>query len=406
METNEQGLTKEEKIMFGILGVILIIAIGVLFINSFSANERQKEDETPITENKGQDKVEDETNANKQEPSLIEDETLEVISKKPSPKPTQTIVKKPIKEETTKTEIPGIIEWSFKDNMITEAYSNETIIIDKNVILKDGTEKEAVVTIRKLIDNSWNIIDISTNEITVTEGLYKYYYTYGNQTKELLLTVKNKLELDKIEFLTIKENYEEDYSITEEEYNKYQYTLLNSKILDNTYIIETIKNDKTSNIIPIVLTVTEELISPTITTSTLGIIPTIENNNWYQELNNKEIILWIDLDIIDLTNPEINININGTDYYFNLYIVVNTSSEESTNKEENEDEKIDEEEIEEKIKDDQSEEKEQPSQDEENIIDDNTIEENSLIENNQNTNENIESLEPLNDITISRINIG
>ena len=57
METNEQGLTKEEKIMFGILGVILIIAVGVLFINSFSANERQKEDETPITENKGQDKV-------------------------------------------------------------------------------------------------------------------------------------------------------------------------------------------------------------------------------------------------------------------------------------------------------------------------------------------------------------
>ena len=64
METNEQGLTKEEKIMFGILGVILIIAVGVLFINSFSANERQKEDETPITENKGQDKVEDETNTN------------------------------------------------------------------------------------------------------------------------------------------------------------------------------------------------------------------------------------------------------------------------------------------------------------------------------------------------------
>ena len=406
METNEQGLTKEEKIMFGILGVILIIAVGVLFINSFSANERQKEDETPITENKGQDKVEDETNTNSQDPSLIEDEPLEVISKKPSPKPTQTIVKKPIKEETTKTEIPGIIEWSFKDSMITEAYSNETIIIDKNVILKDGTEKEAVVTIRKLIDNSWNIIDISTNEITVTEGLYKYYYTYGNQTKELLLTVKNKLELETIEFLNIKENYEENYSITEEEYNKYQYTLLNSKILDNTYTIETIKNDKTSNIIPIVLTVTKELISPTITTSVLGIIPSIENNNWYQELNNKEIILWIDLDIIDLTNPEINININGTNYYFNLYIVINTSSEESPDEEENEDEKIDEEEIEEEIKDDQSKEKEQPSQDEENIIDDNTIEENSLIENNQNTNENIESLEPLNDITISRINIG
>ena len=33
METNEQGLTKEEKIMFGILGIILII-----YFNIFSTN--------------------------------------------------------------------------------------------------------------------------------------------------------------------------------------------------------------------------------------------------------------------------------------------------------------------------------------------------------------------------------
>ena len=38
METNEQGLTKEEKIMFGILGIILIVAVGVLIFNSFTKN--------------------------------------------------------------------------------------------------------------------------------------------------------------------------------------------------------------------------------------------------------------------------------------------------------------------------------------------------------------------------------
>ncbi|MDE5888551.1 MAG: hypothetical protein K2H20_00875, partial [Bacilli bacterium] len=53
METNEQGLTREERLMFGILGIILIVAIGVLIIKAFSENERVLE-ETPITENSGQ----------------------------------------------------------------------------------------------------------------------------------------------------------------------------------------------------------------------------------------------------------------------------------------------------------------------------------------------------------------
>ena len=71
--------------------------------------------------------------------------------------------------------------------MITKAHTNEIITVEKNVLLKDGTEAEAVITIRKLEGNSWNIVDISTGSFQVTEGTYKYYYTYGNQTKELLL---------------------------------------------------------------------------------------------------------------------------------------------------------------------------------------------------------------------------
>ena len=36
MQSNEQGLAKEEKVMFIILGIILLVSIGVLIINYFS----------------------------------------------------------------------------------------------------------------------------------------------------------------------------------------------------------------------------------------------------------------------------------------------------------------------------------------------------------------------------------
>lgn len=414
METNEQGLTKEEKIMFGILGLILIIAIGVLIINSFSANERKLDDsKTPITETKGQkeDKAEDETITDNQEESLIEDDPVEnvaintVVSNQTSTKPTQTVVtpSTPEVEEdnlgTGSTEIPGIIEWSFKDTMVTTSYSNVTITIDRNVVLNDGTEVEAVVTVRKLEGNTWNIVDISSNEIIVTEGLYKYYYTYGNQTKELLLTVKNELQPEKVEFLKLSEVYTEDMTITEEEFTKYQNVILNSKLTveENTYTLETIKLDDTMPIIPIVLTLTEELTEPELTSATLGITPSIENNSWYQTLTNKEIILWLDLSVLDLTNQEINLNINGTNYYLNLIIVVNTTEEETPNeedKEQNEDGITNEDEQEQEEATEEQPPKEETPEDTDDITpDDDTLEE-TTVENN----EEIEGLEPLNDI--------
>lgn len=342
METNEQGLTKEEKIMFGILGIILIIAVGVLIINSFSANERKLEDsKTPITENKGQeDTVEDETITSDQEESLIEDIPVEnvvtntVASKKPSQKPTQIVVKpsKP-NNKNEQPEIPGIIEWNFKDNMITEAYSNTIINIDKNVVLKDGKEVEAVVTVRKLEGNSWNIVDISNNQLTVTKGTYKYYYTYGNQTKELLLTVKEKLEIEDITLLKLDATYEEDSTITEEEYNnlfkKLQVTKIEKE--ENIYKLTTIED--TEKLIPIVLHIKEELTEPMLSSNTIGITPSVEQNNWYEELTPNSIIIWLDLTILDITNTEYNLNINGESYYFDLSIILtdtNLPSEEPT----------------------------------------------------------------------------
>ena len=289
METNEEGLTKEEKVMFSILGIILIVAIGVLIINSFSSNERKLDNkETPITENKGQEEtVKDENVTDIEDGSLIEDVPTENttnnnsvvvnVSNNTSTKPKPTI-KPNIPEEdvngTGSTNIPGIIEWEFKDTMITKAHTNEIITVEKNVLLKDGTEAEAVITIRKLEGNSWNIVDISTGSFQVTEGTYKYYYTYGNQTKELLLVVTNKLEL-----LTLT-TYNEETIITEEEFNNYKSTLENSKLLLEENKLIVYKVGQKTNLIPVVLTLNEELQEPVLYTSTLGITLSTENQNW------------------------------------------------------------------------------------------------------------------------------
>ena len=55
METNNQGLAKEEKVMFIILGIILLVSIGVLIINYFSNKETNLDNnDTPIKETNGQ----------------------------------------------------------------------------------------------------------------------------------------------------------------------------------------------------------------------------------------------------------------------------------------------------------------------------------------------------------------
>ncbi len=330
METNEQGLTREEKVMFSILGIILIIAIGVLIINSLSSTERKADNtKTPITETQGnkEDKVEDETNTESQKENLIEEKPLEnvasnnAVSTKPSRLNQTTTQSKPVVDTNVSTPVPGIIEWDFKDSIITETYSNTKITIDRNVVLKNGKEVEAVLTIRKLEGNSWNIVDISSNEIVVTEGLYKYYYTYGNQTKELLLTVKSELTIEQLTILSLVENYTENLTIKEEDFNKYKTIIAASTLIrEETNTLKINKVENLPHIIPIVLTITEELDDPVIYSSTLGVLPSTEQNDLYQNLTNKDIILWLDLSLLDLTNPEINININGQSYYFNLII--------------------------------------------------------------------------------------
>lgn len=374
METNEQGLTKEEKIMFSILGIILIAAIGVLIINSFSSNERKLDDEknnTPITETQGQkENIEDETITEEADDSLIEEipvitaPVVEVESNTTSQNSTQNMnnssnkpnnkpeIKDEVKDEPTvedKEEIedtenkndneenegtgstdPSLIKWSLKDTIITEAYTNDTITLDKYVILDDGSEEEATVEVKKQDGESWNSVDTSTNQFTVTEGIYKYLYTYNEETKELLLTVINKLELENISILTLAEQYNETASISEEDFNKLKHTITNTTLINdsNNYTLTITKDNNSSNLIPLVLTLNEETSIMFVASTINGLNPTVENAVWYQTLSNKDILLWIDLNQIDLSNSKMNININGTTYYFNLNIVVNIKEED------------------------------------------------------------------------------
>jgi len=204
METKYEGLTKEEKVMFSILGIILVIAIGILIINTFSENERTLKVETPITETENKGTADDEKTSNS-EINLIEDNTDKVNNKiayvtnlTSSKKGKNTgsvsnVSKKEEIKDTTSIEKPVIVQWDFPKDIVTLAEAGTTIKIDKNVVLEDGSVAEAQVTVRKLIDDTYMIQDISKGSILLTEGTYKYYYTYANVTKELVLTVKGYL---------------------------------------------------------------------------------------------------------------------------------------------------------------------------------------------------------------------
>ena len=51
MKTNDQGLTKEEKVMFIILGIILLVSIGVLITDYFNNKETKLDNIDKIVDN-------------------------------------------------------------------------------------------------------------------------------------------------------------------------------------------------------------------------------------------------------------------------------------------------------------------------------------------------------------------
>lgn len=394
METNEQGLTKEERLMFGLLGIILIVAIGVLTVKSFSENERVLE-ETPITENKGQDDINEDITS-KSDSSLIEETTENNVSKKYNAsytasrnnsllaavtnkeKETSSSTKPKKEQDGTGSTNPSIYDtWNFKNNIVTKAYKGETIIIDKNILLSDGSEREAQVTVRKLIDDTYMIVDTSEGYIIATPGVYRYSYTYANVTKELVLTVYDYIEPDSVSLLNVNDEIIDD-SVNQEEFNSIKETLKNTNIavFENKLNI-TVKQTSTSyHQIPLLITMKNLTQVTDISTSTLGTIVTREKTSWYQNISENQFILFINTDI--LKSNEIIVSIDGTTYILNINITI-TLEDKEDDKDDKEEDKSD---LEDKNDENQENPDEGPKPGEEvEINDDNYINENTMEEN-------------------------
>lgn len=347
METNQQGLTKEEKVMFSILGIILLVAIGVLIINSFGSKKELDNNETPMTETSGQkDNIIDES-TNDTEEILIEEEFdtddttyYPIVNIPSSPGEVEE------EDQSTPKPIPQpiILNWTFKNTMVTNAFSGDVITIEKNVLLTNGEEKEASIVIMKYEQDTWNSIDISSGYLTVTTGLYKYIYSYGSSTKELLLIVSNKLSLDTISILKLNETIDETSSITQEDYDKLN-TLITNSLLEKVEDVNklTITNYvDTNNYLPLVITTNEDMTNKVITTNTLGIYINEEQKDWHEELTPNSILIWLDLNTIDLTSEYITLQIDGVTYELQLSISIN-NEESDTNQGELEDDVVEEE---------------------------------------------------------------
>jgi len=363
METNEQKLTKEEKLMFFILGLILTVAVGVLIIDGFSKNDKSLKSETPTSEvETGDEEQTQESSSN-----LIEVPQEESESKENSSEEQQEIEnntesekeKSEVQENTDKQEENNSKEnntseqeknngkknlpytaaddedyvdnhesgWKVSREVVTEAYTGTKIKINKNVVLENGVMEEAVVTVRKVIGNRLVIVDTTDSEFIAEEGTYIYSYTHNNITKEVTLKVYNNLELEDVDILGLKETEDNKSGLSKESFNYIYQNNLNSTISldENVYTLTSVKNKKSNEVI-IKVRLTNHANS--ITSKTRG-VKVLEHGKYHDELYDNEIILLLNLDILSKEDTNIiTLNIDGKNYVFKMNIkLVNTRKE-------------------------------------------------------------------------------
>ena len=368
MEANEQGLTTEERIMFAVLGIILVIAIGVLTFNYFSNHERKIEgpntteveegERKDIVDNKEHitsiDNLKEESNDN----STVIIEGLPNVTKTSNITEVSKVTKKNKITKLTKTSNQvkefdeGIgstdegevddgavildnsenLDWTFNPNIVKESYANVLFKVPTTVNLTDGTEKEATVIIKD--NNTGDEKAIEDGEISIPSGNYTYYYTCNNQTKELPLTIYNKLENTKMIFASVKDTsskYSEEYKFLTE-----NSTITNN---ENTYNLK-IKRQKTIN--EVFLKVTLPSSYSKVESNTNGI--TVSNDTSITDLNSNEFIIILNLNSISLTKTnKVILTIDGVEYLFNFNVSIeNIEKTEEENKEENKEENPDE----------------------------------------------------------------
>ena len=373
MEANEQGLTTEERIMFAVLGIILVIAIGVLTVNYFSKHERKAEGttNTSITEKGEQEDVvdikepinsEDDLKEAFQESDIVIDEGLHkitntsnsyLISKSTTKKVTSNVKKSTTNSERSnkvveeKNEGTGStdqgevdegavtyensedLDWTFNSNIVKESYADDIIKVPTTVILTDGTEKSSTVVLKE--ESTGKEITIENNEVILPAGKYIYYYTCNNKTKEIPLTVYNRLNNATISILNINESKTE---VNED----LKYLLENSTITnkENNYKL-TINRINNYNVAFLKVSLKEEY--KEISTSNNNI--ELDNNLEHFNLKNNEFVIKLNLNSISLSKTnKVLLTIDGTEYLFNIDVSINNKTiEKEEDKEETENSK-------------------------------------------------------------------
>ena len=411
MKANEQGLTTEERIMFAVLGIILVIAIGVLTINYFSKHDRNLDNAKNTATEKGeQQDVGDKDKTNTSEDYLIEvaNDNSKITNKglpkviktsaSQSKSKAKTTTNTSSTKEDTDSDEEGTgdtgeideeaavlkpdenLDWTFNSTIVKESYANEEITVPTTVTLTDGTEKEAQVVLKNNDTNEE--VTIVDGKVSLPAGKYTYYYTCNNSTKELPLTVYNKLDDTKITIASVKDTYN-DYS------EDLEYLISNSSITGekNNFKLKVVRRT-TINVIPLKVTLANSYnkveTSKTTTTyclvssSTEGI--TVSNDENIASLNDNEFIILLDLNKFSLTKTnKILLTIDGIEYLYNIDISVENKVEEADPEPE------DEESTEEQNQEEQEPEKEQEEEEPKTEPDPEPTPEDPPVEENNNT---------------------
>ena len=358
METNEQKLTKEEKLMFFILGLILTVAVGVLIIDGFSKKDKSLDSETPTSEvetgdeeqsqqefNRGlievpteenessdssseeQQNSENENSDSEKENNQSKEENKKDESKASEQEKNNGKKKLPYTAADGEEDDTSTSPWKVNREIVTEAYTGTKIKINKNVILENGVMEEAVVTVRKLIGNRLVIIDTKNNEFIAEEGTYVYSYTKNNVTKEITLKVYNNLEPEEVDTLSLKETEEKKSIVSNESFNYILQNNLNTVVSleEDVYNITSVYNHKSNEVI---IKVRLAGYANRITSKTQG-VKVLEPGKYHEELQPNEIILLLNLDILSKEDTNIiTLNIDGKNYIFKVNVnLVNTRKE-------------------------------------------------------------------------------
>lgn len=345
MNANESGLTKEEKIMFSILGIIILIAISFLIIMSFSKTDRNlKEDPTnnkPTTKDKitksqeEKEKIEidrvDEPSSNIIEPVKLTNVTDSVtkynvihVSNKNDVKSENTTDQPSNDVEEIIPEVPEVpekITWDIPSTVQTQAFAKDTVYVDNTIILSNGTTAKALVTVRKLEDDTYNIVELTDNRFVATEGIYKYYYTYENITKELQLVVKKRLENIDITLLN-NATYTENNEFSQKEFDNIIKNSNGTQITKNEHVYQININQTTdTNIVALFIYLNRKI--EYVNTSTPSItIGSSNHDMWNEDYENGRLRFLIRTNEIQ-SNVPLNIEVKCNDETYVLELLIN-----------------------------------------------------------------------------------